>query len=391
MSVAVTQHRLGRALAAYLVVLIGVVTLVPFRFHWPVAFHLTGFTTVGDLVENVALFVPLGFFIAFSRRGHPVLVGFLLSLGVESLQQFIPGRFSSPLDLLTNLAGAWLGGWCFRWAAESISSRQCEIGVMALDLPLMGLVYLLLPLLWLSGLAAGGDPGRGWLVALPGITMAVVIASVGRHALAPRGVLPVVTALAAGVAMMHGLIPGWFADPLFVVAASGLLVAAVMVFGELLTRGEPQGRRFELPTVERALVPFGVYLLFVALWPFPFEVAAWRGTVAFGASVERLGQVGILRMLELLAGATFVGYAFAELRGRQDESTLRQRMVALATGLAVAGVLVVVRGWHPRYGASLVEAVLLVLATGFGAVLYWRHRAYVQAVLGVGSERPGSA
>lgn len=38
-------------------------------------------------------------------------MGVVLSLAVETLQLFLPGRYCSPVDVLTNGLGAFLGGW----------------------------------------------------------------------------------------------------------------------------------------------------------------------------------------------------------------------------------------------------------------------------------------
>ena len=76
-----------------------------------------------DAISNVLAYVPLGFLLIARTQAAglsstagmalTVLAGFLLSLGVESLQQILPSRTPSVIDLLTNsigtLAGAWAG------------------------------------------------------------------------------------------------------------------------------------------------------------------------------------------------------------------------------------------------------------------------------------------
>jgi VanZ family protein len=87
---------------------------------WPR--YWTGF----DLAANVVGYVPLGFLLALSflRRGnvrffatHPnlaaiavaVLAGTVLSLCMEALQNFLPSRVSSNVDLGLNIAGSLIG------------------------------------------------------------------------------------------------------------------------------------------------------------------------------------------------------------------------------------------------------------------------------------------
>ena len=71
-----------------------------------------------DLSFNVLGFLPLGFFLApvageRMRAGWAVLVitlfGALLSFGLETLQNFLPTRVASNVDLGCNTAGAFLG------------------------------------------------------------------------------------------------------------------------------------------------------------------------------------------------------------------------------------------------------------------------------------------
>ncbi len=67
---------------------------------------------LADLLLNIVLYLPLGFFVR-ARTGSlrlTVAVGFLLSLGVETAQLAIPGRFTTLADLLANTTGALLGG-----------------------------------------------------------------------------------------------------------------------------------------------------------------------------------------------------------------------------------------------------------------------------------------
>lgn len=85
---------------------------------WPR--YLTGF----DLAINVAAYVPFGLLVglALTRRlRHPelliavTLAGAALSLAMETLQGFVPGRIASLADLLTNTAGCAAGALAAPW------------------------------------------------------------------------------------------------------------------------------------------------------------------------------------------------------------------------------------------------------------------------------------
>jgi glycopeptide antibiotics resistance protein len=73
-------------------------------------------SVVADMLQNLVLFAPLGFFCraAGVGLGRVALAGFLLSLGAETTQLFMPGRCASLFDLVTNTLGAFFGAAAFR-------------------------------------------------------------------------------------------------------------------------------------------------------------------------------------------------------------------------------------------------------------------------------------
>jgi VanZ family protein len=105
-------------------------SLYPFHFEFtstagnPVVVLLHGWPAVWtrnilrDLVLNVFIYTPLGFAAAFTfRRAHSrsiaaaaaVACGFFLSVSMELLQVYVPGRDPSLTDLSTNTIGAGAG------------------------------------------------------------------------------------------------------------------------------------------------------------------------------------------------------------------------------------------------------------------------------------------
>ncbi len=84
----------------------------------------------GDFLANIALYVPLGFFVALALSGlaSPACLlattacGLALCTGVELVQHYDPGRVSSMTDVYSNTLGTFLGaaagtalGGAFRW------------------------------------------------------------------------------------------------------------------------------------------------------------------------------------------------------------------------------------------------------------------------------------
>ena len=104
---------------------IGYTSTISFRpnISWtPFIGMITGPT---DTLLNIALFVPLGFFLPllyrkYHRMKSAALTAFLFSLSVEIIQMF--GWGSTDInDLITNTAGACLGFWIYSLLSKMLS------------------------------------------------------------------------------------------------------------------------------------------------------------------------------------------------------------------------------------------------------------------------------
>lgn len=120
-----------------------------------------------DNVLNVLGFMPLGFFFAAAVRGGwrggrilgaALLLSALLSFGIEFLQNYLPTRVASNLDLAANTLGGTLGAWLgVRWGGVFLEGGRLQRWRMRYVMPgRMGeLGMLLLALWWLAQLAPG--------------------------------------------------------------------------------------------------------------------------------------------------------------------------------------------------------------------------------------------
>ncbi len=97
----------------------------PFSF---LAFSLPRYWTGFDLITNVLAYIPLGCLLVFSLYPHlqrlPAVLlalcgGALLSFGMEYVQNYLPTRVPSMLDLLTNLSGTLLGALFAVWQTRA--------------------------------------------------------------------------------------------------------------------------------------------------------------------------------------------------------------------------------------------------------------------------------
>ncbi|WP_313952514.1 VanZ family protein, partial [Accumulibacter sp.] len=122
------------------VVLITYASLYPFA-NWrdlglsPLAFLDAAwprYWTAFDLTVNVLVYVPLGFLLTLSLRRLPgrwsaaiaaLLLGSLLSLALECLQNWLPTRVPSNLDLACNSAGTAIGAAIAIWNGKPIFRR----------------------------------------------------------------------------------------------------------------------------------------------------------------------------------------------------------------------------------------------------------------------------
>jgi len=151
------------ALLAYVVLLVygslspwtgwrslGVGPLEFVRAPWPA--YVTGF----DLALNVLAYTPLGLLLPLAL--HPRLRGLpafatavgaaaILSLVIEGLQNYLPARIASNLDLLTNVTGASLGALAATLLAPTlIDGRQVQLARQRWFWPRSAVVLLLVAL-----------------------------------------------------------------------------------------------------------------------------------------------------------------------------------------------------------------------------------------------------
>lgn len=142
----------------------------------PLAFLEGGwprYWTAFDLLANIAVYLPLGFFLTLAVRRLPgrfsaplmaILLATGVSLGLEALQSWLPSRVPSSLDLACNAIGALVGAAMAQWAGPRVFARllALEHRVIApiphaeLGLTLLGL-WLLVPLSPETLLFGAGD------------------------------------------------------------------------------------------------------------------------------------------------------------------------------------------------------------------------------------------
>ena len=384
-----TALRLGRAVLGYLALVTSIITMAPFRFQWTPAHGLTSIWNWSDLAMNVLMFVPFGFVYQLTRpRGAPpdwprvVILGAALSATIETVQLFSPTRYTSLLDLATNTAGAALGAWLFAWLARRLED-DTAVQSLALELPLMGLVYQLIPLCWLVGLGSEGGARRIFVLPVAALAGAV-LGTVHAAYLAPERHQDRrwLVAFALGWVIV-AVIPGTGGD-LALIGAGATLTVGVALLRSIATarhRTADARVRFELPTLRLVLPLFAAYLVLSSLWPLDAVTPVWHWIVALAPAQVELTQPVVYRLLEHVAAFTLAGYVIAEFHGRNARG-LRDtapRVVRWAGGMSL--LLEVAHGWYPDTGASVLMWLFTVVAALFGGWLYLLQRDHVRALV----------
>jgi glycopeptide antibiotics resistance protein len=378
--------RLSWAVLGYLGLLVAALTLMPFGFVTPVRPALTEIWTWHDIAFNTALFVPIGFLgrRAWCPRGTVggllvIAVAALASAAVEAAQFFLPERFPSLLDFAANAGGAALGVALFDIVARRHRGQEESASdVLLLQLPLMGLLYLLVPLLWITARAAVGDTPRLALTAAVALMGASILGSVAR-AMIPVTVarswwtLPAAAAAWAAI----GVLPAADLDPRWTAAVIAL-AAGMAAWRGRLAAGAFVERRYEVPAL-RALTPWlAIFLVGSAIWP----ARAFRSAPLWhaGLPTAESGLALMLPVIEAVVGSSILGYVIAEFQGRRELrfATAWPRIAPWIVACLVTGE--VLRSVLAYEGASLLRLGLSFVACVYGAWLYHLQREHVKVV-----------
>jgi len=371
------QSTLNYALLIYMCIIVILITLIPFEFRVPEQFKITWSTNFADLITNIFLFIPIGFFFKLSRGNTkdslcfaPLLFGLILSTAIEFIQAFIPGRFTQAVDVVTNGLGAWLGGMIFAFLGSQLKGGHAG-RLFALELPLMGLIYLLIPLMWLNGLATGEEKARLWLLLLLGIIGAGVICSVYINRFKHAGTIGY-TKLSIFTFCWFVLssLPVLINFPLQIVFFGIAVVFVVQIFTRLVNGGSTRENRFEIPTLKKLLPIYIIYLLLLAVWPTAITAGEWRHNIIFEELVFEERIVLTFRIVELVAAFTLLGYMISEMRGRKNESveTTLGWTFLIAAGSAI--FIEILKTYPTLNNINILSIIIIITASLYGAVIY---------------------
>jgi VanZ family protein len=314
------------------------------------------------------------------RRRGAVVLGAMLSLGIETVQLFLPARTPSFIDILANAAGSSFGAVFYELISYRITITAGTLNRLHLETPLMGLMYLLVPLLWIDTLAINEAPYRWVLTVMIGMCGAVILSDLFRHWWKVVNLRVVgFASLAAGAWFLTGAAPAIANSPRLLVVGMIVMFLAVAFTSFPFSQKD---RRFEQYTLIRLSPIFGIYLLLLTLW-FPFmPFQGWYAIFGFTDSITATSLYSLYPRVEYVAAFTILGYLTSEWRGRQELSLVRDIPPLLLVTTIVALILEFLSGFQSDRGASLVRLLLAVAGGFFGGTMYHLSRAHIRFLLG---------
>jgi len=353
-----------------------VMTLEPFRFSVVSNVRLLWIGSIGDIANNVLLFVPLGFLFGAGRRKQVFLfntdvfiAAVIFSSVIETIQVFIPERYTTFSDVVANGFGAWSDALHYDFLRKQ-PNEETVSRVISLNLPLSVIIYLLVPVIWLMLLAGGGFYYNLFLTLLPVTIAGMIITSVYVNRLKGTAVSRKSVVLFSLCWLILSCFPILFDKPVFVTGLAFYMAGLTLVL--IRTPGLLPEKRFESITLKRVLPVYVVYLLLLFSLPVPDSFS--RFSIIIGPNISLLppDQFIPVQMAEFIAVYTLLGYMTASLRSRINETAVQMLFMVFWVTTACAVLISVFRGFHPFYSASLTELFLSLFAGSCGGMLYFR-------------------
>ncbi|MGK0170311.1 MAG: VanZ family protein [Gammaproteobacteria bacterium] len=372
------------ALLGYMLVVLAILTLSPLRFAVPQEWVISWLGDLPDTPKNFILFVPLGYFFGLivSARGRravwiALLFGCFVSLTIEVSQLFLAARLTSFFDVVGNSLGAAAGtALCHRM---QLRLDQKLPSMLILNLPLMNVLYLLLPLMWLAGTGVSTNEVRVWLLLPLGIVGVFIFTGIWhfQHQVARQ----IPRALATKIVLAWFMVGATVSLTVNMVSVLQLLAVVFLLTVILLfVRGPYDGeeRRYEGRVLAMVWPAYLVYLLMLTMG-LPLQLSPMFD-ITWGYPEFGFDRLYTLRVVEQLAALTLLGYLISETFGRSIGTAQMVLLRNLAMSALCAVTLEVVRGFSPLEQASVMRGALGIGSAWFGVVLYGAQVSVVQLI-----------
>ena len=366
-------YRFNRSLLIYMIVVIYLITLAPFRFQFFQISNSIWMINLADIIGNLALFFPIGYLFRMIRPDKRVsnylmimFFGFLLSLSIELLQLYIPGRFSSVSDVVCNTLGAGIGALAFT-AINSLAVFRKGL-IPYYGLPITYIVYLLAPLLWLGGLrVSGGEIFRPLAMLIPGSIGAYILITIFRLRVnfisansRPADVFPVVLWYILGIA------PAFVRSPYYASISVISLWLIVVGITKFYRPSAQRDRRFEIPLLNAVLPVYLLYMIVINMYP--FSAVGWQFTLipADTANLVAPSFADMFRMVEYVGSFSLLGYIVSERLGRQINGIKISTVIIFAAAIFME----LMKGFQAGNTGSLFFLMISFGSGIFGSFIY---------------------
>lgn len=373
---------LGTALFTYMLIFVLMITLAPFSYHIPERLAVFWFWELKEMLQNVFLFVPFGFLLHSvinpSRKGylHKVFWASLgLSTFIEFNQFYIYTRMTSLYDIFANTGGGVIGALFYNLIREKLNQLS---GKMVLDMPLTNLLFLLVPLLWLSSLAIGNQLQRIWLLLPLGLIGLIIVADLFTNRIHPSWINRLFTLLFYEAWFLSGAFPALIEYPKIVALMAfvcGIVLGVILLLYTPPKNGE---QRFELSALKKIVPLYALYLIVLNRWPMRSFTFDYNFTFVPEGLFTNSDLDDIIRMIQLFSSFTIVGYVMYQYINRKHP---RNSLLKLVFFLLVAAVFIEMpRGFNPSQQATLTYIFFDFFWGLFGSLIYILQLHYYKAI-----------
>ena len=382
----ITPKILGAALLFYILLVVLAFTLAPFDYSLSIInSRINGILNLQfkDAVKNVILFIPIGFLLSSiltDKRKYlkSFLFGVLFSSFIEFNQLFIHTRDPGLNDVLTNSIGSLIG--CIGYDLIKKNLQKNSKILVHFSIPVMNIVVLLIPMLWLCSFAVGYESVRIWLLLLLGLMGVILVSEVFINRISEK--------MSVHRFYFLMIFVGWYLIGVFPALVNH--TKPIFTFTILLTIlvylrmkfGSKTGsdKRFELQTLNKVIPIFSVYILLLSQWPLKLPSIDFHLSIMPNVHMEQFYSEEIYRYMEYFTGFTLIGYFISEYVNRSNNLKNKTSRVMLWI-VVVATALEVPRGFHPLHTATLLHFVLAVFWGLFGALIYIMQLYYFKMII----------
>ena len=375
---------LGAALLFYILVVTLLFTLAPYDYSFTNLNSFNDFFNweLKDSIKNIILFIPIGFLlfpILPERKTYiyATLFGFLFSSFIEFNQIFIPTRSPGLNDIVTNSTGALIGCLGHQYVKKYVQARSERL--LHLGISVMNIVFLIIPLLWLSSFAAGYDVNRLWLLFLLGIVGAILVSEIYIYRIPDKSFFYLILfSLLLSTWYLVSVFPALVKYPkriIFFLIFINIFFFLRSKYGFIVKKE----KRFELKTLNKIIPLFILYILLLNQWPLSIPEPSFQFSWLTDYKLQRHYSLSIYRYVEYFTAFAMVGYLLSQYINRSKNHLNKSRRF-LKWLFILTIFLEIPRGFHPGYSATM-ENVIVSFAWGiFGAGIYLMQLEYFKIV-----------